>query len=49
MINLEVFVLSCNCEAESLVSKYMYICFDCLVRIFEGQPRTQAIRGRNVA
>ncbi len=22
------------CEAESLVSKYMYICFDCLVRIF---------------
>jgi hypothetical protein len=23
-----------GCEAESLVSKYMYICFDCLVRIF---------------
>ncbi len=32
-----------GCEAESLVSKYMYICFDCLVRIFVGQPHTWAI------
>ncbi len=45
MRNSEAYVLSCRLGGKSLVSKYMYICFDCLVRAFEEQPRTWAIGG----
>jgi hypothetical protein len=47
MIYSEVYVPSCSLWGREL-GQQVHMPW-CLVRIFEGQPRTQAIRGRNVA
>ncbi len=47
MIFSEVYVPSCSLWGRELGQQVHMLW--CLVRIFEGQPRTRAIRGRNVA